>query len=100
MGRGEPQGHLRQQQRGYEFHPASALETKEFSHATDADYDYYITMVKVEAAAYLFSETKDASYQAFFDANYEKAPPLHLQRLRVPVRNGHRRCSARLRGAP
>ena len=46
---------------------------QEFSHATDADYDYYITMVKVEAAAYLFSETKDASYQAFFDANYKKS---------------------------
>ena len=46
---------------------------QEFSHSTDADYDYYITMVKVEAAAYLFSETKDASYQAFFDANYKKA---------------------------
>ena len=94
MGRDEPQGHLRQQQRGHEFTGLGA-GNQEFSHAADADYDYFITMVKVEAAAYLFSETKDASYQAFFDAERQKVPPLHLQRLRDPVRNGHRRCPAR-----
>jgi endoglucanase len=33
--------------------------------------DYGRTMMKLEASAYLFELTKDAQFQAFFDANYK-----------------------------